>query len=71
MITDEQYKSTDIIHYYEIDASLHEWFSTVYAFKKIKRTASRLEKLNNFIIIILFINDFSNFYFNLSEQLNV
>ena len=67
MITDEQYESTDAIHCHKIDASLHRQFSTVCAFKKIEKTASRSEKLNNFIVIILFTNNFSNFYFNLSK----
>ena len=71
MIINKQYKSTDMNHYCKISAFFCEWFSTVHALKEIEKITSRSEKLNNFIIIILFIYDFSNFYFDLSEQLNM
>ena len=71
MITDEQYESTDAIHCCEAGAFLRGQPSTVHAFKEIGETASKSEGLNSFIVIILSTHSFSNFYFDLSEQLNV
>ena len=70
IITNEQYESTNTNHYCKISAFFHEQFSTIHTLKKIERTANRSEELNSFIVIILFTCNFSNFYFNLSEQLN-